>query len=185
MADGSLRVEQIDPAEVSPGELAAMVRDAVEREDVRVVVIDSLTGYQNAMPGEQYLMLQMHELLTYLNQQGVTTLLVLAQHGLVGQMSATVDLTYLSDTVMLFRFFEADGRLRRAVSVVKKRVGPHEDTIRELRIDGDGLRVGEPLAGFRGILTGVPSYHGALGRLLAESETSPGDRPGRDSDERE
>lgn len=177
MADGRLRVEQIDPAEVSPGELTTMVRDAVEREGVRLVLIDSLTGYQNAMPGEQYLLLQMHEILTYLNQQGVTTLLVLAQHGLVGQMSATVDLTYLSDTVVLFRFFEADGHLRRAVSVVKKRVGPHEDTIRELRIDGSGLRVGEPLAGFRGVLTGVPSYHG---RLLAEREG-----PDLDNHERE
>ncbi|PIK68951.1 ATPase domain-containing protein [Methylobacterium frigidaeris] len=185
VADGRLRVEQIDPAEVSPGELAAMVRDAVEREGVRLVLIDSLTGYQNAMPGEQYLLLQMHEILTYLNQQGVTTLLVLAQHGLVGQMSATVDLTYLSDTVVLFRFFEADGHLRRAVSVVKKRVGPHEDTIRELRIDGNGLRVGEPLVGFRGVLTGVPSYRGAPGRLLAEREESERDRPGRDSYERE
>ena len=186
IAEGRLRVEQIDPAEVSPGELAAMVRDAVEREGVRVVLIDSLTGYQSAMPGEQYLLLQMHEILTYLNQLGVTTMLVLAQHGLVGQMSATVDLTYLSDTVVLFRFFEADGHLRRAVSVVKKRVGPHEDTIRELRIDGGGLRVGAPLTGFRGVLTGVPIFEG---RLPAEGAGPERDLPvgsgDRDSHERE
>jgi circadian clock protein KaiC len=185
IAEGRLRVEQIDPAEVSPGELAAMVRHAVEDEDVRLVLIDSLTGYQSAMPGEQYLLLQMHEILTYLNQQGVTTLLVLAQHGLLGQMSSAVDLTYLSDTVVLFRFFEAAGRLRRAVSVVKKRVGPHEDTIRELRIDGGGFRVGEPLAGFRGVLTGVPSYHGEPGRLLAERDGPEQERPDRHSHERE
>ncbi|SEP22434.1 circadian clock protein KaiC [Methylobacterium sp. ap11] len=186
IADGRLRVEQIDPAEVSPGELAAMVRNAVERDGARVVLIDSLTGYHNAMPGEQYLLLQMHEILTYLNQQGVTTLLVLAQHGLVGQMSAAVDLTYLSDTVVLFRYFEADGHLRRAVSVVKKRVGPHEATIRELRIDGDGLRVGEPLVGFRGVLTGVPVFQG---RLPAEGAGPERDLPvgsgDRDSHERE
>jgi circadian clock protein KaiC len=172
---GLLRVEQIDPAEVSPGELAAMVRDAVERQDARVVLIDSLTGYHNAMPEEQYLLLQMHEILTYLNQQGVTTLLVLAQHGLVGQMSSSVDLTYLSDTILLFRFFEAGGRLRRAISVVKKRVGAHEAAIRELLIESGGLRVGEPLAAFRGVLTGVPTYEGEYGQLLA----------GRDGDERD
>ncbi|WP_407522995.1 ATPase domain-containing protein [Methylobacterium oryzisoli] len=172
---GLLRIEQIDPAEVSPGELAAMVRDAVERQDARLVVIDSLTGYHNAMPEEQYLQLQMHEILTYLSQQGVTTLLVLAQHGLIGQMSSSVDLTYLSDTIVLFRFFEAGGGLRRAISVVKKRVGAHETVIRELRIESGGLRVGEPLSAFRGVLTGVPTYEGEHRQLLAD----------RDGDERE
>jgi circadian clock protein KaiC len=147
----------------------------VERQDARLVVIDSLTGYHNAMPEEQYLLLQMHEILTYLNQQGVTTLLVLAQHGLVGQMSSSVDLTYLSDTILLFRFFEAGGSLRRAISVVKKRVGAHEAAIRELLIESGGLRVGEPLAAFRGVLTGVPTYVGESGQLLA----------GRDGDERD
>ncbi|MGY2049543.1 ATPase domain-containing protein [Methylobacterium sp. JK268] len=172
---GLLRIEQIDPAEVSPGELAAIVREAVEGDDARVVLIDSLTGYHNAMPEEQYLQLQMHEILTYLNQQGVTTLLVLAQHGLVGQMSASVDLTYLSDTIVLFRFFEAVGALRRAISVVKKRVGPHESAIRELRIESGGLRVGAPLSAFRGVLTGIPTYEGDVGRLMAD----------RDGDDRE
>jgi circadian clock protein KaiC len=172
---GLLRIEQIDPAEISPGELTAMVRDAVERQDVRIVVIDSLTGYHNAMPEEQYLELQMHEILTYLNQQGVTTLLILAQHGLIGQMSSSIDLTYLSDSIVLFRFFEAAGGLRRAVSVVKKRVGAHEAAIRELRIDSSGLRVGDPLSAFRGVLTGVPTYVGDNGQLMAD----------RDGDERE
>ncbi|MEH3144141.1 MAG: AAA family ATPase [Methylobacterium frigidaeris] len=172
---GLLRIEQIDPAEVSPGELVAIVREAVETQGVRAVLIDSLTGYHNAMPEEQHLLLQMHEILTYLNQRGVATMLVLAQHGLLGQMSSAIDLTYLSDTILLFRFFEAGGHLRRAISVVKKRVGAHEDTIRELRIDHNGLRVGGPLTAFRGILTGVPTYDGKGSRLL----------PDRDSDERQ
>ncbi|CAO4155302.1 ATPase domain-containing protein [Methylorubrum extorquens] len=163
---GSLRVEQIDPAEVSPGELATVVQDAVEREDRRTVLIDSLTGYHNAMPEENHLLLQMHELLTYLNNQGVMTILILAQHGLIGQMGSTVDLTYLSDTIVLFRTFEAEGRLRRAISVAKKRTGGHEDSIRELRIDSKGVRVGEPLQSFRGIMTGVPTFEGERTTLL-------------------
>ncbi|MGH1574984.1 ATPase domain-containing protein [Methylobacterium sp. P31] len=165
---GRLRIEQIDPAEISPGELAAIVQDAVEGQGVRVVVIDSLTGYQNAMPEEQFLLLQMHELLTYLNQQGVLTLLILAQHGMIGQMTATVDLTYLSDTVLLFRNFEAGGRLRRAISVAKKRTGGHENTIRELRIDSHGVLVGKPLSGFRGIMTGVPTFEDDETALLRD-----------------
>lgn len=166
IASGALQVEQIDPAEVSPGELADMVQNAVEHRGVTLVVIDSLTGYHNAMPEENYLLLQMHELLTYLNQQGVITLLVLAQHGMIGPMSANVDLTYLSDTILLFRTFEAEGRLRRAISVVKKRTGSHEDAIRELRIDSHGIRVGEPLSAFRGIMTGVPTFEGERSSLL-------------------
>jgi circadian clock protein KaiC len=160
IASGALRVEQIDPAEVSPGELADIVQNAVEHQGAATVVIDSLTGYHNAMPEENYLLLQMHELLTYLNQQGVMTLLILAQHGMIGQMGSTVDLTYLSDTILLFRTFEAEGRLRRALSVVKKRTGRHEDTIRELRIDSGGIRVGKPLSDFRGVMTGVPTIEG-------------------------
>ncbi|MBP2493886.1 circadian clock protein KaiC [Methylobacterium sp. PvP062] len=166
IAAGSLIVEQIDPAEVSPGELADIVQNAVEHRDVTSVVIDSLTGYHNAMPEENYLLLQMHELLTYLNQQGVITLLVLAQHGMIGAMGTNVDLTYLSDTILLFRTFEAEGRLRRAISVVKKRTGSHEDAIRELRIDSDGIRVGEPLSAFRGVMTGVPTFEGERSSLL-------------------
>jgi circadian clock protein KaiC len=133
-------------------------------------VLDSLSGYQNAMPEEQFLLLQMHELLTYLNQQGVLTILVLAQHGLVGQMQSPVDLTYLSDTVLLLRFFESAGELRRAISVLKKRTGGHEQTIREYRIDKNGLRVGEPLRKFSGILTGVPRFAGDREALLSDRE---------------
>ena len=163
---GTLLLEQIDPAELSPGELAWRIRSAVERANARIVVIDSLTGYLNAMSEEQHLVLQMHEILTYLNQKGVVTILLLANHGLIGQMVAPVDMTYLCDSVMLLRFFESGGRLRRAISVVKKRVGPHEETIREFRISGSGLVVGEPLEEFRGILTGVPSFEGKQGDLL-------------------
>jgi len=129
-------------------------------------MLDSLSGYQSAMPEEHFLLLQMHELLTYLNQQGVLTFLVLAQHGLVGTMSASVDLTYLSDNVLLLRFFEASGELRRAISVVKKRTGSHEPSIREYRIDKKGVQVGAPLSQFSGILTGVPTFHGSTEELL-------------------
>ena len=156
---------QVDPAEMSPGELSGLVRDCVD-SGATVVVLDSLSGYQNAMPEEQFLLLQMHEMLTYLNQKGVLTILVLAQHGLLGSMQSPVDLTYLSDTVLLLRFFEADGELRRAISVVKKRTGGHEPTIREYRIDKQGLRVGEPLRHFSGIMTGVPKYSGRSEELL-------------------
>jgi circadian clock protein KaiC len=170
VASGRLRIEQIDPAEISPGEMAARVQDAVEREDAGIVVIDSLTGYHNAMPEERFLLLQMHEILTYLNQQGVVTLLILAQHGMVGPMKAAVDLTYLSDTILLFRTFEAAGELRRAISVAKKRTGPHESTIRELRIDTRGIAVGEPLRRFRGIMTGVPTFDGEADTLLPDRD---------------
>ena len=161
--------QQVDPAELSPGELSGLVRDHAA-EGASIVVLDSLSGYQNAMPEEQFLMLQMHELLTYLNQQGVVTILVLAQHGLVGAMQSPVDLTYLSDTVLLLRYFEAGGELKRAISVIKKRTGGHEPTIREYRIDKEGLRVGEPLRHFSGILTGVPKYSGRSEELMAERE---------------
>lgn len=166
----AFRFRQVDPAEMAPGELASMLRRDVERKGTRIVVLDSLSGYQHAMPEEQHMLLQMHELLTYLNQKGVVTILVLAQHGLVGQMQAPVDLTYLSDTVLLLRFFEADGQLRRAMSVTKKRTGGHEPYIREYRMDGTGLRVGEPLREFSGVLTGVPTYRGRIEELLADRD---------------
>jgi circadian clock protein KaiC len=165
---GHLLIEQVDPADLSPGELSGRIRRAVEERRVSVVVVDSLTGYMNAMPEEQFVILQMHEMLTYLNQQGVVTILILAQHGMVGQMSAPIDMTYVSDTVLLLRFFEAQGRIRRAVSVMKKRTGAHEDTIRELRIDSGGLRVGTPLDDFRGVLTGVPTYQGERAALMKD-----------------
>lgn len=160
---------QVDPAELSPGELSSIIRNEVEVRDASIVVLDSLSGYQNAMPEEQFLLLQMHELLTYLNQQGVLTFLILAQHGLVGQMHSPVDLTYLSDAVLLLRFFEAFGELRRAMSVIKKRTGGHEKSIREYRIDAQGIRVGEPLAQFSGVMTGVPSFNGSEDALLEAS----------------
>jgi circadian clock protein KaiC len=153
---GKLIIEQIDAAEMTPGELSALVRRCVEGQDAQTVVIDSLNGYQAAMPEEQALILHMHELLQYLNRQGVSTFLTVAQHGLVGDMKAPVDVTYLADTVILLRYFEALGRVRRAMSVIKKRTGAHEDTIREYLIGKAGITLGEPLIGFQGVLRGVP-----------------------------
>jgi circadian clock protein KaiC len=157
---GQLRLQHIDPAELAPGEFAQMLRDAVEDDTVRFIVIDSLNAYLQAMPGEQFLTLQMHELLSYLNQQGVTTVLVLGQHGLIGEVRSDVDLSYLSDTTVLLRFFESNGRLRRAITVIKSRTAAHALTIHELQLGIDGVRVGEPLEGFEGVLTGLPSYRG-------------------------
>jgi circadian clock protein KaiC len=153
---GNLIIEQIDAAELTPGELSERVRGCVEERHARTVVIDSLNGYQAAMPGEQALILHMHELLQYLNRQGASTFLTVAQHGLVGDMKAPVDVTYLADTVVLLRYFEAFGRVRRAISVIKKRTSSHEDTIREYQINADGITLGEPLMGFQGVLRGVP-----------------------------
>lgn len=157
---GKLFVEQVDAAELSPGEFAERVRRCVEEHGVRTVIIDSLNGYQAAMPHEQALVLHIHELLQYLNRQGATTFLTVAQHGLVGDMKTPVDVTYLADTVILLRYFEAFGRVRRAISVVKKRMGGHEDTIREYRIGGRGISLGEPLVNFQGVLRGVPTLVG-------------------------
>ena len=170
---GTLFVHQIDAAEVSPGEFSHMVRDVVEDNGVATVVIDSLNGYQAAMPEEQALILHMHELLQYLNRQGAATFLTVAQHGLVGDMKSPVDVTYLADTVVLLRYFEALGRVLRAISVIKKRTGTHENTIREYRIGRAGITLGEPLEDFQGVLKGVPTYVGGgrnplLDRLLAD-----------------
>ena len=163
---GRICVQQIDPAEMSPGEFAQLVRHSVQQDGVRVVIIDSLNGYMNAMPEERFLVLQMHELLSTLNQLGVVTILVLAQHGLMGPMQTPLDISYLSDAVVMLRYFEAEGRVRRAISVVKKRSGAHEDTIREFRLTGKGVKVGPPLTEFQGILTGVPDYRGGATPLL-------------------
>jgi circadian clock protein KaiC len=157
---GDLFIEQMDAAEVSPGEFAHKVRSCVEKENIRTVVIDSLNGYQNAMPEEQFLILHMHELLQYLNRHGAATFLTVAQHGLVGDMKSPVDVTYLADTVLLLRYFEAMGKVRRAVSVLKKRTGAHENSIREFSIDKNGLSIGDPLDKFQGVLRGVPQYRG-------------------------
>jgi circadian clock protein KaiC len=167
---GNMSIQQIDPAELSPGEFANFVRNAVDRDGARVVVIDSLNGYLQAMPDERFLTVQMHELLTYLNQQGVVTILVLAQHGFMGaNMGTPVDVSYLADTVLMLRFFEARGAVHRAISVVKKRTGYHENTIREMRMSGGGIAVGEPLKDFQGVLTGVPTYGNESTPLTEES----------------
>jgi circadian clock protein KaiC len=155
-----LVLEQVDAAELTPGEFSERVRRSVETHGARTVVIDSLNGYQAAMPGEHALVLHIHELLQYLNRQGATTFLTIAQHGLIGEMKSPVDLTYIADTVILLRYFEARGRVRRAISVFKKRAGPHEDTIREYQIGASGITLGEPLTGFQGILRGVPEVLG-------------------------
>jgi circadian clock protein KaiC len=170
VASGQLRLHHIDPAELSPGEFAQMLRDAVELHGVSFIIIDSLNAYLQAMPGEQFLTLQMHELLSYLNQQGVTTVLVLGQHGLIGEVRTDVDLSYLSDTTVLLRFFESNGRLRRAVTVIKSRTANHALTIHELRLGADGVQIGAPLEGFEGVLTGLPSYHGQTPLMSMSSD---------------
>jgi circadian clock protein KaiC len=157
---GMIDIQQVDPAEISPGELAHRIRHAVTSGDVRTIVIDSINGYLNAMPREQYLTLQLHELLAFLNQQGIITIMVLAQQQVVGSMQAAVDLTYLADTVVLLRYFEARGAVRQAISVIKKRSGNHERTLRELNINRKGITVGGPLSDLQGVLTGVPAFVG-------------------------
>jgi circadian clock protein KaiC len=153
---GKVSLFQVDPAEIAPGDFVHKVRHLVEEKHARVVVIDSLNGFMNAMPGEEFLMLQLHELLSYLNQQGVTTILTLAQHGFVGAMASPIDVSYLADTVVLFRYYEAHGELRQALSVLKKRSGAHERAIRALSFSGGKLQVGAALTEFQGVMTGVP-----------------------------
>ena len=164
---GLLTIMQINPAEISPGEFAWTIRRQVEDRSARVLVIDSLVGYVASMPQEELLILQMHELLSYLNQQGAVTFLINPQSGLVGSMAtASLNISYLADAVILIRFFEAEGRIRKAISIIKNRGGAHEDTIRELRIDGEGVRAGEPLTAFKGVMTGTPEYSGVAGPLM-------------------
>lgn len=170
IAAGRLRLAQLDPAQTSPGELAYEIRASVARDKTKVFVLDSLNGYVSAMPSEEFLNLHLHELLTYLNQQGVMTLMILAQHGLLGPMGAPVDISYLADTVILTRYFEALGAVRKAISVIKKRSGAHENTIRELQLAPDGITIGPPLAEFEGVLTGVPRYFGSREKILGESD---------------
>jgi circadian clock protein KaiC len=172
LESGLIRFQQIDPAELSPGEFAVIVRRCVEADKARIVVIDSLNGYLNAMPDGRFLILQMHELLSYLAQQGVLTILVLAQHGLVGPMETPLDISYLSDAVMMLRYFEYGGTVRRALSVVKKRSGDHEHTIREFRLTSGGIALGPPLTGFSGIFSGTPHYTGDDLPLLADHQPS-------------
>ena len=169
IASGLIFVQQVDPAELSPGEFVANIRRGVDA-GCKLVVIDSLNGYLNAMPGEKFMNVQLHELASYLNQQGVLTLLVLAQHGLVAASQGTIDLSYLSDTVVNLRYFEARGEIKQALSVIKKRSGNHEKTIREFRLESaKGICVGLPLVDFHGILTGVPVFHGGQEQIMKNS----------------
>lgn len=163
---GLIDVQQVDPAEISPGEFAGRIQSGVEH-GAKLVVIDTLNGYLNAMPGEQYLANQLHELSAYLNQQGVVTIFVLALHGLVSALDAPVDVSYLADTVVSVRYFESAGAMKKAISVVKKRSGQHEQTIREFKLEtGRGIRIGEPLKEFHGVLTGAPVFRGGEDQIM-------------------
>ncbi|WP_404339769.1 ATPase domain-containing protein [Sphingomonas sp. MMS12-HWE2-04] len=164
---GQLELRAVDPAEMSPGEFAGSIRAAVEEQGARVIVIDSLNAYLQSMPNEQFLVLQMHELLTYLGQKGIVSILILGLHGVMGDIRSDVDLSYLSDTVVQLRYFEAEGEVRQAISVIKTRTAQHERTIREFQIGGNGLNVGEPLRQFQGVLTGVPTFSGEGKTLMA------------------
>jgi circadian clock protein KaiC len=167
VASGQLTVQQVEPGELSPGEFTYRIRDAVEQRGVRLVVIDSLNGYLTAIPQSDSPLIRMYELLSYLAEKGVATILIVAQHGVVGtNMTAPIDISYLADAIIMLRYFEAHGDVRRAISVVKKRTGEHETTIRELHISRDGLRVGMALTDFHGVLTGVPEYVGPGGPLM-------------------
>lgn len=170
--NGTFIVQQVDPTEMSPGEFAERVVDTVERRKVRFIAIDSLTGYLNAMPGEALLTIHLHELFSYLGQSGVTSLLTLAQHAPFTDADTAAEVSYLADTIILLRYFEALGEVRQAISVLKKRSGVHEQTIREFRIRAGGLKVGTPLRSFQGVLTGVPQYLGKEGPLLGASSAS-------------
>jgi circadian clock protein KaiC len=158
---GKMRIDHLDPAEMSPGEFVEKVRDCVENADARTIMIDSLNGFLQSMPGEQFLALHLHELLTYLNNRGVVTLMILAQMGMIGHgMQTPVDVSYLADNILLLRYFEAHGEVRQAISMIKKRSGPHEHSIRELRLTSGGIHVGQPLKDFQGVLTGTPFWTG-------------------------
>jgi circadian clock protein KaiC len=164
---GQLYAQQVDPAELSPGAFADKVSRVVE-DGAKILVIDSLNGYLSAMPEERFLTTHLHELFAYLNQQGIVTIVVVAQHGLLMANAGELDVSYLADTVLLLRYFEVDAQIRQAISVFKKRTGPHERTLRELLIQNDGVRIGEPLKGFQGIMTGVPRYDGETAPLQDE-----------------
>lgn len=172
MDSGLLELRAIDPAEMSPGEFAGHVQSSVENNGATMVAIDSLNAYLQAMPDEQFLVLQMHEMLSYLGQKGVVSLLILGLHGVTGDIRSDVDLSYLSDTVIQLRYFEAYGEVRQAISVIKTRTARHERTIREFQIGSNGLRLGEPLNRFQGVLTGVPTFSGESKTLMA-SQTDP------------
>lgn len=170
LESGVVTLRQVDPAEVSPGELAHQIRGDVESRGARIVVIDSLNGYVNAMPNERFVLVQLHELLSYLDEMGVLTILVLAQHGVIGEYQSPVDVSYLADSVILLRYFEHEGAMRKAISVVKHRIGPHDESIRELLISPSGVSVGPILREFRGVLTGAAEYLGPAADLRGSGE---------------
>ena len=172
--EGMIVVRQIKLAELTPGELAYMVSQEVEKHNTRVVVIDSVNGYLMATPQERFLTMQFHELLGYLNSRGIVSILVVGQYGLIGSMQTPIDMSYLADTVVLLRYFEAGGEVRQAISVLKKRTGKHERTIREFRIDKGGIQLGQPLSDFHGVLTGIPVYHGKSERLMEQNDEKDG-----------
>jgi len=171
---GRAIVRQLDPGQLSAGEFAAEICRQVEHEGVKLILMDSLNSYMNAMQDDKSVLLQLHELLSYLNHKDVLSLITVAQHGLIGQsMAAPLDISYLADTVILLRYFEAGGAVRKAISVLKKRTGAHETAIREFKIRGDRLEVGEPLSAFRGVLTGVPEFTGAAETLFGVHRDTP------------
>ena len=170
IASGMISVQPIDPAELSPGEFASLVVDAVDKGGSSFVAIDSLNAYLQAMPGQTFLLLHMHELLTFLNHRAVTTMLVVGQHGSLGEVRTEIDLSYLADATMMFRFFEAEGAVRSALTVVKSRTAPNERTIRELRLsERNGLQIGEPIVDFEGVMSGMPHYAGATKMMVDHS----------------
>ncbi|HUR58393.1 MAG TPA: ATPase domain-containing protein [Opitutaceae bacterium] len=164
--EGNIELMQVDPAELAPGQFVDVVKQQVQAGGVRVVIIDSLNGYMQAMPDSKFLNIQLHELLSFLGHHGIVTIMTIAQQGVIGQMNTPIDLTYLADTVLLLRYFEQTGEIRKAISVIKKRTGRHESAIREFMIDQDGVRVGAPLREFHGVLTGVPIYSGRSEQML-------------------
>ncbi|PTX94802.1 circadian clock protein KaiC [Verrucomicrobia bacterium LW23] len=168
--EGTLELRQLDPGELAPGQFVSMVTDAVEKHGVRVLLIDSLNGYMQAMPGIQYLNIQLHELLAFCSHRGILTMLTVAQQGILGASMATpVDLTYLADSVLLLRYFEQEGQIKKAISVLKKRIGYHESTIRQIQTDSRGIEVGEVLHEFQGVLTGIPVFTGDRSSILKQS----------------
>ncbi|HQU83576.1 MAG TPA: gas vesicle protein GvpD [Pyrinomonadaceae bacterium] len=176
--NGLIYIRQVQLAELTPGELGHLIRTDIEKNDTRVVVIDSVNGYLMATPQERFLTMQFHELLSYLNRRGIVSILVVGQYGLVGNMQTPIDLSYLADTVVLLRYFEAQGEVRQAISVLKKRTGKHERTIREFRIAEGGIRLGQPLTEFHGVLTGIPVYHGKSEGLMEKGNNDNNDGTG-------
>lgn len=161
LATGKIAIQRVDPAEMTPGELVANVQQLIEEKNVRLVIIDSLNGYLQSMPGEDFLAVHLHELLAYLGNRGVLTLMILAQAGMLGSsLQSAVDVSYLADNILLLRYFEAQGAVRQAISTVKRRSGSHEHTIRELRLGPDRIHIGAPLKEFHGVLTGTPTFLG-------------------------